>query len=219
MSSSKLLYRFMDSAAALKSIEGRQFRVGRILEFNDPFEWRPGIIGINEGYEEMGEYLINASVEGLNSKIGILCMSDTIEEPVLWSHYADRHYGVAFELDYLMDDSIHKIYYDKPRPVIDVSKIHDDEHLKTAIDKMIDQKSNGWGYEREYRVHVDLAGCSISGGHYFKSIPDDLLVRVVLGFRCHLEESYVAKALHEAGLVNCKVSRAKMDQNTYKVIS
>jgi len=41
--SSILLYRYLDAAAALMTIESGGFRVGRIRDFNDQFEWRVGI--------------------------------------------------------------------------------------------------------------------------------------------------------------------------------
>ena len=220
MRESILLYRFMNAESALKSIEARQFRVGRIPEFNDPFEWRMGITGIIDGAETVARSLVDSSIMDLNSRFGILCMSDTVEEPVLWSHYADSHYGVAFEVDYLFEEgAIHKMIYADDRPFIDANKLHDTEHLKAAVEGMILQKSLGWAYEREYRVHIDLATCSISGGHYFQSIPEDFLTRVVLGHRCPLEEHYVAKALEKVGLSDTLVTRARMDETSYKVRS
>jgi hypothetical protein len=38
-----LLYRYLDAAAALKTIETWSFKVGRIRNFNDHFEWRAGL--------------------------------------------------------------------------------------------------------------------------------------------------------------------------------
>ena len=82
---------------------------------------------------------------------------------------------------------------------------------------MIFQKASSWSYEREYRVHIDLNECEISGGQYFRDIPNDFLKRVILGYRCTLEELYVRKALNHVGLKDTQVVRAKMDQHTYKI--
>jgi hypothetical protein len=54
MPDSILLYRYLDAEAALKSIETRSFKVGRLKDFNDPFEWRPGITGIIPEGEMVG---------------------------------------------------------------------------------------------------------------------------------------------------------------------
>jgi hypothetical protein len=41
-------YRFMAAKWALRSIETRELRVGRLSELNDPFEFVPGIEGLRD---------------------------------------------------------------------------------------------------------------------------------------------------------------------------
>lgn len=83
--------------------------------------------------------------------------------------------------------------------------------------RMIFQKSRDWSYESEYRVYVDLSTCEIQDGLFFQRIPDHFLSRVILGFRCPLEETYVRKALDHSGLKETTVVRAKMDEHTYAI--
>jgi hypothetical protein len=89
----------MGAEAALKTIESRSFRVGRLHELNDPFEWRMGVSGsIPEG-EAIAQALMESVNDELGHDMGVLCFSDTSEQSVLWSHYADKHYVVAFEIN------------------------------------------------------------------------------------------------------------------------
>ncbi len=98
-----LLYRYLRADAALKTIKSRLLRVGRISELNDPFEWRLGVTGIIPQGESIAHGCMQQVIDGLHAWMGILCFSDTSMEPVLWSHYPEKHHGVAFEFDYKID--------------------------------------------------------------------------------------------------------------------
>jgi hypothetical protein len=225
------IYRFLDSDAALKTIVARKFRVGRLSNFNDLFEWQVGFKGITTPEEQKVADEIKAEhVPWLDKWIGILCFSDSesVFKPVLWSLYAEKHRGVAFEIKYpWLDDHLYKMAYSDERPVFDFSqwrKIHDDEtrneYLLSLLDRLRKQKSSGWHFEREYRVFIDLNDlkhCQLADGWHFWQIPDNALQRVVLGFRCPLEEVTVRKLLDMNGLMNTKVTRAEMCSETYVI--
>src|SRR5262245_30837871 len=98
MPDSILLYRFLSAEAALKTLERVAFKVSRLNELNDPFEWRLGVTGILPEGEKIAEACVKQIVDHLNSWFGIICFSDTSSEPVLWSHYADKHRGIALEV-------------------------------------------------------------------------------------------------------------------------
>jgi len=220
--SSILLYRYLDAAAALRTIESRSFKIGRLRDFNDPFEWWMGITGIIPQGEIVARACVESFLEDVNAWMGIFCLSESIADPVLWSHYADKHKGVAFELSYKVDpERLIKMEYTNQRPVFDANRLHDpagfEAYAKPLMDQLLRQKSPGWAYEREYRVFLDLAGCDILGGNYFKRIPEKFLTRLILGFKCPLEELYVRKALDASGLNDTQVVRAKMCLETYSI--
>ena len=217
-----LLYRYLDSAAALRTIESRAFKVGRLRDFNDPFEWRMGITGIIPEGEVVAQTCMEGFIDDVNGWMGIICLSDTISDPVLWSHYANKHQGVAFEVSYILDpERLVKMNYTNERPVFDANRLHDpagiDKYAWPLLNRLLRQKSPGWAYEREYRVFLELKSCDISGGHYFKPIPEHFLTRVILGYKCPLEDLYVRKALDAKGLTETKVVRAKMCLETYSI--
>lgn len=214
-----LLYRFLDAEAAVKTIEGGKLKVGRINDFNDPFEWLPGIAGIEEGQEDIAVAVIDDFRNTLNDTFGIICMSNTMSDPVLWSHYADEHQGVAFEFEYdnTKGQAI-KVAYSNERPIIDANFSGDKDHLNLAIQKMLRQKSLGWAYEKEYRVYCDLSECEEAYGLFLKPIPEDFLMRVILGFKCPLQETDIRIMLDDAGFTDTEIHRASLAPSSYEVI-
>lgn len=224
-----LLYRYLDAVAALKTIESRLLRISRLRDLNDPFESRMGITGIiPEGEPKVSAWL-DSIREQQHKMFGILCFSDTPHESVLWSHYADKHRGVALEMKFDFNPKhVIKMHYPTERPTIDANiytrlkhnEVELARYLLSLLDLLIRRKSPGWAYEREYRVFFDIQNYKdliMSDGHYFKRIPDNFLARVILGWRCPLEEKSVIKALEASGLTSTKVVRAKMSLDTYTV--
>ena len=228
------LYRFLDSDAALKTLVAGRFRVGHASKFNDPFEWRLGFAGMVISEErKFAEDFSREHLRWLDSWMGILCFSKTVSDPVLWSLYADKHSGVAFEVKHLWkDDEIVKMTYPKThrkeRPVLDFNrlrKIHDEnersEYLLSLLKGLMGRKSAGWSFEKEYRLAIDLNNrnrCRLHDGHYDWQLPDNSLKRVILGFCCPLDETVVRKLLDMNGFRETGVVRAKMCQGSYSII-
>jgi hypothetical protein len=222
-----LLYRFLNAQYALKTIEERRFKISRIRELNDPFEWRlGGITGVIPEDQSLANAIIESLIDHNNGFMGILCFCNTVKEPVLWSHYADHHRGVAFEVSVTPDPAhVIRMSYSPERPVLDAnvcnSLFHDraelDKYLTPLIMGLMNQKSPGWAYEQEYRLHFALHSLEIAKGLYFKRIPDGFLKRVILGWGCPLEGHYVVKALKAQGLAGVDVVRAKLCSTTYTV--
>jgi hypothetical protein len=121
MSDSITLYRFLADEWALKTLKERRFRVSRIAELNDPFEWRIGVIGNSCNERRIGREAFDAFVTRFNEKIGIISLTSVANEPVLWSHYADSHRGIAFELDYEREGGLEAISYSHVLPMFNIS--------------------------------------------------------------------------------------------------
>jgi hypothetical protein len=225
------LYRFLDSDGALKTLVAGKFRVGLVSKFNDPFEWRLGC-------PENSTLVEKKSVEELNSErqrsseswMGVLCFSDSFSIPVLWSLYADKHRGVAFEVKYPWPvDHLQKMTYFAERPVLDFNRLREigpdettrDQYFLELIHRLMINKSPGFSFEREYRLQIDLKDlnrCQHSEGNFEWQLPDKSLSRVILGFCCPLDETVVRKLLDMNGFTETGVVRAKMCQETYSII-
>lgn len=227
MSKTITLYRYLSAESAIKTIELRAFRVSRLVELNDPFEWRPGFEGVEKlpaGGVEIAEQCLDRFLQDLNETRGIICYSTDYSDPVLWSHYADLQRGLAFEVNRSDDETLFKVDYDKPRPVVPVDWLHDlirtGGHAKEIEDRFFDlfkQKSKGWSYEKEYRVVVGLDLCPIHDGMYFQPIPDNYVKRVIIGARSTVSPNYVRRALEMSGLSNVQVVKARRSIKTYEI--
>lgn len=223
------IYRFLDSDAALKTLVAGKFRVGRLSNFNDPFEWQLGGSGTTPEERTGLDQYRKEHPAWSDSWMGILCFSDCVSDPVHWSLYAEKHQGVAFEVKYpWKDDDLHKMTYSNERPVLDFNRLREhrdvkerEEYLKTLLRDLMFRKSLGWAFEREYRMSIDINSqkhCLLlpDGWHHWL-IPDNFLKRVILGFRCPLEESVIRKLLDMNGLVDTEIARAKMCSETYTI--
>jgi hypothetical protein len=221
MTGVKRLFRFLSADSALRTIRSRSFRVGRITEFNDLFEWRVGVSGVLPQYEHHVRSAQQEIVDQLSSNTGVICFSDCIEDPILWSHYADLHRGVAFEVEYLDVPSLYRVQYSNERPTVDARRLADTSGLKDyllpIVRSLFTRKSPSWAYEREYRVLVSLDQCEKRDGMFFVKIPPDFLKRVVLGFRCPIELSAIRSVLDEAGLPEVVVEKARDCCESYAI--
>lgn len=225
------IYRYLDSDAALKTLVAGRFRVGQVSKFNDPFEWNLGLTGVATPQEQ--EFARNYAIEHhrfIETGMGILSFSKTISDPTLWSLYADKHSGVAFEVQHpWKDDEIIKMEYPPERPVLDFVRLRSindknekTNYLKSLLDGLMRQKSPSWSFEQEWRLHIDLYDqghcCQLADGRHHWQIHRGLFKRLILGFRCPIEEATARKLLDMNGFTGTHVVRAKLCQETYSVI-
>jgi len=215
-----LLYRYLPADSAIKAIEGKAFRVSRLRELNDPFEWVPGLDPVQPQAEDLVKWCMNRFLDEMNNVFGIISFSEEIHDSVLWGHYADSHRGIVFEVDHILNDCLHKVTYSESRPVIDPRWIHDEQceaKLSATFKGFWHQKSSGWAYEKERRSIAELKDCKTTGGMFFQNIPDDFLNRVILGVRCTTGTSYIRRALDLNGFASVEVVQASQDNKTYKI--
>jgi hypothetical protein len=99
---------------------------------------------------------------------GVLPMSETWKEPLLWSHYADQHRGIAIEYDTSewRVETLGKVNYNAPRSI----RTHDlyrwkvdgdSAAQKRVYDTYFFAKAREWEYEREWRDINDKAGVNV----------------------------------------------------------
>lgn len=73
-------------------------RVGRFANFNDPFEFFPQTPKLDLIASIVWEFQLDAYINSATSeRYGVICFSgeETIKRPLLWSHYANSHQGIA----------------------------------------------------------------------------------------------------------------------------
>ena len=118
-------------------------------------------------------------VEGMLDEHGVLCLSQPIESPVLWAHYASSHRGFAVGYR-AQDDGVQEavpafpVLYGKRRVGMYAFGGPEPDWLR-----ILRTKSKDWAYEREWRyVRLDNAG-----GPGLMDVPAGAIVEVRLGLR------------------------------------
>jgi len=214
----------MPADAAIKTIEAHRFRVGRILELNDPFEY-------SFGFERFPPAEIkNALVEReelrrhLNELYGVVCFSKEHRDSVIWSHYADCHRGVALEVGCTLEDfekELIGIVYSKKRICVPLDcykfREQNESGLRRIFKKMIRRKAWNWRYEHEYRGVVALRECDTKSGMYLWKIPENFIKRVIIGIRSPFSIAYFRRALDLSGFKSVAVVKAQESLNSYAV--
>ncbi len=222
------LYRFFGPKAGEATLRAGTLRVGRLSTLNDPFEWNFGFSGIRTAEEQSLADLFTKKLLSFNdASMGILCFTDTYSVPAHWSLYAEKHRGLAFELTYpWKPDDLIDMTYDDHRPVVDFTQLaalgqddaKRDAYLLPLINSLMRNKSPGFEFEQEQRLHIDLNACKLVNGHYEWRVPDNSFKRVILGFCCRLKEEDVRGSLDVNGFKNTDVVRAKMSPDTYSIV-
>jgi hypothetical protein len=214
------LYRLLPDEAALKTIETRCFRVSRIADQKDCFEWQFGFEGYPPESEESIQKRLDDLVKLAGETMGILCFSKEIKDPILWSHFADGHKGIAFEVNLGINPNLvsnrQEVDYDKPRIVLPYRPMTEQELLK-RIENYYKQKSKSWRYEQECRLIIDQAACIPSGGRFYWKIPAGFVTRVIIGFRSSVSMQYLRRVLDLNDFQNVQIVKAKRSLKTYDV--
>lgn len=155
------------------------------------------------------------------TKFGLLCLSASASEPVMWSHYADRHAGGVLELEVNPNpECCVKVEYTDQRPAFEMREIVGPNWSRAAervFAQLWRRKSKGWAYEQEYRYYSPLEACEERDGIHITPLVPRMLRRVILGWRCSIEQTAMSRLLSEAGYSDCLVDRARPGESSYAV--
>lgn len=89
-----ILYRFLNAEYGLESIKNRQLKVSDIMDINDPFEFLGADLS-DPGFRKA----LKKIKKDIAKKNEIICFSKIWKNPLLWSHYADKHKGICLEFE------------------------------------------------------------------------------------------------------------------------
>ncbi|WP_429094262.1 DUF2971 domain-containing protein [Aeromonas veronii] len=137
---------------------------------NDPFELSPDQDTLDkiledahreDFFQQISEY---ASDEGFDDT-GIISFTESYNNLLMWSHYADEHKGIVIEFDYhvlkthfnkilSVSNSIERVLYNRER--------HEVLPYTTLPKRNLLTKSDDWIYEKEHRVIT-----KVSNADYF----------------------------------------------------
>jgi len=180
------VYHFLSADHALDDISKRRIKIAQFQDLNDPFE----ILGTNLS-DKIIRKAFRAFKKEMEQSHGILCFSRTMKNPVLWSHYADKHRGMCLGFD-VRDDTLKEVKYVSRRLVL---KSLRNLTKGTAI-KFLSTKYQGWSYEKEVRVFLSLEEKDKRNGFYFADFGDGIKLKEVLaGPVCKVKKKEITDSL------------------------
>jgi len=201
------LYYFTSERYGLEALRDNRLKLARIHELNDPFDVI-GHLHVPPAHRRM----LKKTRDGLHESMGLLCLSTTWKEPLLWGHYADKHKGICLGFDIDTEYLWAEVKYVEHRvaPVFPVDNFR----------SLIAVKFKAWAYEREWRALIDLSAAEADpvSGHYFMKFGRLMQLReVIVGDRCTVTRAQLARVLGpaQAGVVQKK---ARPAFNTFEVV-
>jgi hypothetical protein len=167
---------------ALSNIALKRLKLTRFHSLNDPFE----MLAIDVVSGDL-RTRIRAKKSAIDKSEGILCFSKYWKNPLLWSHYADKHRGIALGFD-VPESSLKPVRYVARMDKINLlSDEISQEQVAIFLDRLRYTKFKDWQYEDEVRQFFDLHSLSEQGELYFVPFSQDLLLReVILGPHCDI---------------------------------
>lgn len=84
----------------------------------------------------------------------VLSLSETYDNILMWTHYANNHTGIVIGVNIEENDNIYidKVEYKSKLPEFDSSKENDTNYKKKFAKKVLMTKLLPWKYEQEIRV-------------------------------------------------------------------
>lgn len=187
------VYHFLNSKHALDDLRNRRLKIALYSELNDPFE-----LIATDNSDPLQRQILAGWKNDLQSKSGLLCFSRSWRNPVLWSHYADKHKGMCLGFD-INDEYLIPVKYSKSRMKIDLVELKESGKLnEELLLRIMRTKYVDWSYEREVRVPVDLNEIDKTTGLYFYNFSGAMrLAEIIAGALCAISEETIVEATHD----------------------
>jgi hypothetical protein len=167
-----LLYKYMGFEAARKLLASKRIQFSRCEWFNDPFDQptypRPSTRNALASIDKMGKEW------SWRQNTGLLCLTRTAVNPLMWAHYAESHTGIVIGIDAkkagftdlssnLIPAQFGSVVYVSERPNwnfltktvsgLAIGSTHEfpPEHFE-KLQRLFLTKAMHWAYEEEVRV-------------------------------------------------------------------
>jgi hypothetical protein len=168
------VYHILPAEHAISNLAFRRIKIARINDLNDPFE----LLGFDLANPDHHRGLM-ASKLSLHTTKGLLCFSKSWSNPVLWSHYGDKHRGICLGFD-VPDNVGADVHYVTERPPIK------ELNLQMGLNWLF-TKFRHWEYEEEWRAFVTLDESTAENGLFFYEFDEKIVLReVILGALCSI---------------------------------
>ncbi len=188
-----IVYHFINQKYGLKVLKEQRLKVSDMNNVNDPFDFLSTAAPTKEERKNLKSWL-----DGMSEQFGLLCFSRDWQNPVQWSHYAERHEGLCLGFD-IPNENLTQVNYVQSRPVWPKSSAALNDLNENQRSKIVDQllytKFAHWSYEDEYRFFTSKLSKEPDGCHYINFSNDIKLVKVMVGLRSDITRSTLSSAL------------------------
>ncbi|MDV6346431.1 DUF2971 domain-containing protein [Nitrosomonas sp. Is35] len=219
-----IIYHFTSSEFALRALRDRRLKIARINELSDPFQLCAADFSGSDTQPKL-----EAFRNQMNEGYGVICLTEHYRDPVLWSHYADGHRGVALVFE-IPDDMAIRVSYQPEHVKLDVDAAWQrGGFTESDLTQLISIKFSSWQYESEVRMmcrlndhfcQIDSKGIKV----YFESLSlesygvDALkLIGLIRGVRCDLKPADIASEL--LAVDTLPVQDARLDVSSFQIVA
>lgn len=174
--------------------------------------------------------IIDDVSENADKTIRIICFSKptqkSLEELLLWSHYARSHSGSRIWIDLSLEPLLaikqYEVKYRDDLVSLDISDPNIDLNSEHTFTKALETKAKCWKYEQEIRVLIDKNHCKSQkiGENIFEYIDISLksLTRIDFGVRFPEEERNAhIESLKAKGISNIEFFQCKRSYDKYAI--
>jgi hypothetical protein len=207
------LYHFLSTEFAFEDLRNRRLKIAEYSDLNDPFEL---VAAHNE--DSTQREILRRWKDDFREKRGVLCFCKTWRNPVMWSHYSDKHQGICLGFD-VDDEFAIPIRYSNKRLDMDFVGPNAAANLnQDMMLRLLQTKYSDWGYEREVRLSVELDTKDSETGFYYYEFDERVrLAEVIAGPSCPVTESEV-KELLSATDTPVDIFKARLAFKSFKVV-
>lgn len=151
----------------------------------------------------------------LTSRFGIACFSASMNNMLLWTHYADNHRGICLIFEPSKDSygaltHSSEIQYQSELPhirLVDLSETGDSKIIKILL-----TKSKQWQHEQEYRLILPY------GAKQSLQFHPSSLIGIVLGAKISKEHEAKVRSWAAAHPYRPIIHSGKLSSNSYDVV-
>ena len=209
------VYHFICSKYGLENIKRKRLKISRLDDLNDPFE----LLSLELSDGRLRDAFLRIK-ELLNVTRGILCFSEDWHNPVMWSHYAEKHKGLCLEFE-ISDELLAKITYSQSRLKRELKDLFDSQSnvQESAMNRILTTKFAHWKYERERRFFMGLDTAD-SDGHYYADFSEQIkLVGIIVGPRSSVTRTELNDVLEFAQIKDSvKSFKSRLAFKSFRVV-
>jgi len=185
------LYHFVSAEHGLEDLRLRRLKIATIDDLNDPFE----LLCIDLTDPKLRTAMRAWKIE-IAKRFGMLCFSSKWDNPVQWSHYADKHRGICLCFA-VPTDSVQRVSYSGLRSREEIAEIlQSGTTSEQTVLKFLARKYAHWRYEKEYRVFLRLEQPDPDKQLFFAHFSDKRkLLEVIVGSESTVKPKIVRETL------------------------